>query len=105
MFDGFGPVALGKVHPAEKQVCGGIVRLLLEHPFGTHGGTGAFTLKKEHSGDAQMGICLLRVQFEDAGETLMSIVQMQLLKAGAAVEKKQGDVVRRLFDGVADGLE
>jgi hypothetical protein len=30
---------------------------------------------------------------------------VQLLKAGAAVEKKQGDVVRRLFDGVADGLE
>jgi hypothetical protein len=52
----------------------GILGFLLEYSLGTHRCARGFTLKEKHTGDAEMGICLMRVQFEDALEAFTGVV-------------------------------
>jgi hypothetical protein len=52
-----------------------------------------------------VGIDLLSIELEHLLETFAGFIQLELLKAGTAVEKKQGNIVRRLLECVANGLE
>jgi hypothetical protein len=83
----------------------GIFRLLLEYALGANRRARALTLKEQDAGDAEVGIDLLSIELEHLLETFAGFIQLELLKAGTAVEKKQGNIVRRLLECVANGLE
>jgi hypothetical protein len=105
MFDRFGSVVFAEVDPAQQQVGLGMVGFLQQDAFGTHGSPGGVALQKQHPRHPDLGVGVAGIQSEHALKRTAGLVELELIQAGMAMEQEQRDVVWRLLQGVADGLE
>ena len=82
-----------------------MVGFLEQDAFGTHGGPGGVALQEQHPCHPDLGVGMAGIQRQHTLEGAARLVELELVEAGMSVQQQQRDVVGRLLQGVADGLE